>query len=93
MSAFIRAPRAAYIVAGLFVISICLVRADDAAAAVDGAKPSLVNAASSAVTKTAAAIEPPARVFSINRILAEHDRRGGFSDTATVCLPSREYRR
>jgi predicted transglutaminase-like cysteine proteinase len=81
MPAFIRVCRAAHIVVGLFLIFICVAVTDDAAAAVDGARPSLVKAPSSAVTANPAAIEPPARVFSINRVLAEHDREAGFSDS------------
>jgi predicted transglutaminase-like cysteine proteinase len=75
MSAFIRARRAALIVAGLFLPAICALLADDAAAGVNVAKPPLVDNMSSA-----AGTEPPARFFSINGILAEHDRQAGLSD-------------
>lgn len=81
MPAFIRACRAAHIVAGAFLIFVCVAVADDASAAVDGTTPVLVKAPSSTVTANPAAIEPPARIFSINRILAEHDRQAGFSDS------------
>jgi predicted transglutaminase-like cysteine proteinase len=80
MSASIRAQRAARIVAGLFVLSACVAIANEAAARVIPAKPPLVSRASSADAATPASIDPPARFFSINRILAEHDRRAGPSD-------------
>jgi predicted transglutaminase-like cysteine proteinase len=72
MSAFIRASCSARIVAGLFLFSTCLAVVDEAAARVLGARPPLVGGA---VTAISPAIAPPARFFSINQILAEHDRQ------------------
>src|SRR5271169_6575424 len=80
MSASIRARRAARIVAGLFILSACVSLANEAAARVVAERLPLVSRASSSDATTPATIDPPARFFSINRILAEHDRRAGLSD-------------
>jgi predicted transglutaminase-like cysteine proteinase len=82
MSAFIRALRAARIVAGLFALSLCVVGSDHAAARVNAPKPPVAAIASPAVVTAPVAIEAPARFFSINRVLAEHDRQAALSNTA-----------
>jgi predicted transglutaminase-like cysteine proteinase len=79
MSAFVCAGRAARTVAGLFLLSTCLAVADNAAARVVGARLPLESGASSSVATIPPAIDPPARFFSINRILAEHDRQTALS--------------
>jgi predicted transglutaminase-like cysteine proteinase len=82
MSAFIRA-RQARIVAGLFSLSIVSATfADDAMAGVLAAKPPGVGA--STVSAIPPAIEPPVHYFSINRVLAEHDRKAAFSGAAKL---------
>jgi predicted transglutaminase-like cysteine proteinase len=82
MSAFIVALRAARIVAGLFALSLSVVGSDHAAARVNAPKPPVAAIASPAVVTAPAAVEAPARFFSINRVLAEHDRRAALSNTA-----------
>jgi predicted transglutaminase-like cysteine proteinase len=79
MSASIRARRAARILAGLLVLSACVAAANEAAARIIAARPPLVSPGSSSVATTQAAINPPSHFFSINRILAEHDRRAELS--------------
>jgi predicted transglutaminase-like cysteine proteinase len=82
MSAFIRA-RQARIVAGLFSLSIVSATlADDAMAGVLAAKPPRVGA--STVSAIPPAVEPPVRYFSINRVLAEHDRKVAVPGAAIV---------
>jgi predicted transglutaminase-like cysteine proteinase len=90
MSAFIRAPRAARIVAGLLLLGIGVVRSDHAAAGVNATKPPLVAVASPAAATAPASIEAPARFFSINRVLAEHDRRTALTTTARFASFNRE---
>jgi predicted transglutaminase-like cysteine proteinase len=82
MSAFIVALRAARIVAGLSALSLSVVGSDHAAARVNAPKPPVAAIASPAVVTAPVAIEAPARFFSINRVLAEHDRRAALSNTA-----------
>jgi predicted transglutaminase-like cysteine proteinase len=81
MSAFIRA-RQARIVAGLLSFSIvsATLAADEAVAGVLATKPPVVGA--SPVSAIPPAVEPPVRYFSINRVLAEHDRRVAFPGAA-----------
>jgi predicted transglutaminase-like cysteine proteinase len=82
MSAFIRA-RQARIVAGLFSLSVvCATPADDAMAGVLAAKPPGVGA--SIVSAIPPSIEPPVRYFSINGVLAEHDRKVAFAGAARL---------
>jgi predicted transglutaminase-like cysteine proteinase len=90
MSAFIRADHAARIVAGLFLLSICVIPADDAKARMTAAKPPLPAVTSPAIATAPHPIEPPARFFSINRVLAEHDRRAGISDAPHYASLNRE---
>ncbi|HLJ00225.1 MAG TPA: transglutaminase-like cysteine peptidase [Bradyrhizobium sp.] len=90
MSAFIRAIHAARIVASLFLLAMCVIPADDATARISAAKPPLAIATSKAIAATPAALAPPARFFSINRILAEHDRRAGISDAPTSISLNRD---
>ncbi len=79
MSAFIRAGRAAHILVGL-CLTMCVVLTDNATARINAAKPPLSAVTSPAIANSPAALEPPARFFSINRVLADHDRGAGFSD-------------
>jgi predicted transglutaminase-like cysteine proteinase len=91
MSAFIRALRAARIIAGLLaLLPICAVLSDGATARVIAAKPQLATGASPAVTTAPVAIEAPARFFSINRVLAEHDRRVALSEAPRFASLNRE---
>jgi predicted transglutaminase-like cysteine proteinase len=80
MSAFIRALRAARIVVGLLALSLCVVLSDHATARINVAKPQSATIASPAVFTPPASIEARPRFFSINRVLAEHDRRARLSD-------------
>jgi predicted transglutaminase-like cysteine proteinase len=82
MSAFTRALRAAHTVASLLALPLCVALSDHAAARVNTVKPQLAAIASPAVVTHPASIEAPARFFSINRVLAEHDRRTALSNTA-----------
>jgi len=75
MSAFAHAPRAARIILGLLPLSIThAALLNDAVAGVNVARPPMVSGASP-VSTIPPAFEPPARYFSINRVLAEHDRQ------------------
>jgi predicted transglutaminase-like cysteine proteinase len=88
MSAFIVALRAGRIVAGFF--TLCVVLSSNAAARVNAPKPALAAIASPAVVTASVAVETPARFFSINRILAEHDRRIRLSDAPHFASLDRE---
>jgi predicted transglutaminase-like cysteine proteinase len=90
MSAFIRANHAARIVAGLFLLPLCVVLADDAKARMAAARPPLPAVSSPAIATAPHPIEPPARFFSINRVVAEHDRRAGMSVTPHFASLNRE---
>jgi len=90
MSTFVGAGHAARTVAGLLLLSTCIAFADNAAARVVGARPSLASGTSSVYVTTPAAIDPLARFFSINRILAEHDRQTAFSGAPRFVLLNQE---
>jgi predicted transglutaminase-like cysteine proteinase len=79
MSGFVCAGYVRRAVTGLFFLSTCLAIADNAAARVVGARHPIESGASSAAATIPPAIDPPARFFSINSILAEHDRQTAFS--------------
>ena len=89
MSAFIRVRRAARIMMGLLPISILHVAlANGAMAGFIAAKTAIVGGAP-VVSKIPPAVEPFARYFSINRVLAEHDRQAASSAPSPLATVER----
>ena len=81
MRGFIRADRAALIAAGLFLLGVCVIPTGGATARITTTKRALPVLASRPLAAPSAPLESPPRFFTINRVLAEYDRRAVTSET------------